>query len=68
MAAAVLETMPIPVMVRHQPVERQVVIPIAIPVGELAVLMVTVEINIIMVLVVLVGMAMGLMVILLLEG
>ena len=62
-----LETMPIPVMVRHQPVEQQVVITVATPVAELAVPMVAEEVNILMVLVALVGVEMGLMVVILLE-
>jgi len=65
---AVLGTMPILVMDRHQPVQQQVVIPVATPVVVLVVLMVAEEINIVMVLVALVGVEMGLMVILLLEA
>ena len=68
MVVAVLGTMPILVMDRHQPVQQQVVIPVATPVVVLVVLMVAEEINIVMVLVALVGVEMGLMVILLLEG
>ena len=62
-----LETMPIPVMDRHQPVQQPVVMPVATSVLVLLVLMVVEEIFILMVLVALVGMEMGQMVILLQE-